>query len=411
MAEILKLTPFTYVVVLGASIANLAIGMLDPTISLYLQDLNLSSDRIGQIIAGRFTFVAIFSIPLAIIASRAGLIKFLFISGIASIVAGIFLYLDSSADGVYAFYLIVGLSQTINSGPGAAILAENKGSKRVTAYALFSTTWMIPPAIGAGISYLWFKQFSSESAAVYKTIFIPVIMVLVIGGIFYSLVMLYALKQGHGVSEETNSSLPVVQQVKKFFRRDIIAAVVVFTVVQFLMGGGAGATLPYLSIYLKSLGATADQISLLTLILNLSMGVATYLSAPLAKRFGDLRIFVITTALSVISLLGIVFSAHLGYAALFYILRGTFANMTAPISQSRIIGYVEDSVRASGSAWMSTWRWIGWTILSPLSGKVIDAYGFEVSFVYTAMIYVVGTALFVLTVIRVPNLETSTLSA
>lgn len=405
MADILELTPLTYVVVLGGAVANFSIGMLDPTISLYLQGLGLPSDRIGQIIAGRFTLVALFSIPLAILASRVGLTKFLFISGAASILAGSLLFMDSSANGVYVFYLIVGISQTINSGPGMAIIAENKGTRRVAAYALFSTTWMIPPALGAGVSYLWFKQYSTETVEVYKSIFYPVFLVLVVGGVLYTIVLVTALSRGHGVSDQTDTSLPVGAQFRTLFRSDLVVAILIFTTVQFLMGGGAGATLPYLSIYLNSLGGTADQISLLSLVLNLSMGVATQLSAPLAKRFGDLRVFFVCTTLSVISLLGIVFSNELGLAATFYILRGTFANMTAPITQSRVIGYIEESVRATGSAWMSTWRWIGWTILSPYSGRVIDSFGFEVSFVYTAMIYALATTIFILTVIRVPDLE------
>lgn len=405
MADILKLTPLTYIVVLGAAISNFAMGLLEPTIGLYLQDLGLSTDRIGTIISARFLITAIGSLPIALFASRIGLTKFLYLSGVSAGLAGFFLLYGTGADAVWYFYLVVGISQAANSGPGAAILAENTGTKRVAAFALFSTTWMIPPALGAGTSFLWFRDRVISTAADYASIFVLVFWFLLITGVFYTFLLIFTLQRSQNELHIFNFRTPIVRQFKILFTPAIVLPFLMLTGVQFMMGAGAGSTLPFLPIYLDSLEATASQISLLTMTLNILMGIATQLAAPLSKRFGDINVFIVCTGLSVLSLLGIVFSDNLAFASTFYILRGTFANMTAPIGQSRVIAYIENSVRATGAAWTSTFRWIGWTTFSPISGKIIDAFNFETSFVFTAIIYVIATTLFVYVMKTKPNVE------
>jgi MFS family permease len=395
MVDMFRLTPLTYIVILGAAISNYAMGILDPIIALYLQTLGVGSDRIGTIISARFLITAIGSLPLALFASSIGITKFLFLSGISAGLAGIILMTFQGANGVWLFFIIIGISQAANSGPGAVVLAENTGTKRLAAFALFSSTWMIPPALGAATAFIWFRNVVEETAEVYASIFILVFIFLLISGVVYTVLLMNSLKRGHTISQESNKKVAIKRQFTILLTPAIVIPFLMLSGVQFMMGAGAGATLPFLPLYLSSLNAYAWQISLLTMILNLLMGIATQLSAPLAKIFGDLQVFVVCTGLSVICLLGIVFSNDLMLSSLFFILRGVFANMTAPIGQSRMIDFVENSVRATGSAWISSSRWIGWTIFSPISGRIIDDFGFEVSFVFTAFLYVIATALFV----------------
>lgn len=405
MADVFRLTPLSYIVVLGASISNLAMGMLEPTVALYLLEIDVTYEGIGQIVAARFLVVAIASLPLALFASRIGLTNILFASGISAIAAGAMLFYGDGKDAVYWFYFIAGISQAAGSGPGAAILAENEGTKRVAAFALFSITWMIPPAIGAGISTLWFSQREGETAEVYASIFPLTFIIMVIGGVVFCLLLLMMIRKGPMLREETDRKLPIPTQFRVLFTPVIVIPFLLLTLVQVMGGMGAGATLPFLPPYLRSLDASSEEISLLVMILNLSMGIATQLSAPLAKKFGDLNVYAVTTILSVVSLLGIVFSNDLVLASAFYIARGTFANMNAPIQQSRAIAYIESSVRATGSAWTSTWRWVGWTTFSPISGRMIEELGYNFSFIFTSGIYLIAMLLFVYVVTRFRDAE------
>ena len=402
MADILELTRLSYVVVLGASIYNMSSGILDPIIAPYLEILGSTSEDIGSILSVRWLLVAITSIPFALLSSLIGKVKVLQLSALFSLVSVYFLIGLEGTDAVYYFYIFVGLASAAASGPGAAILAENEGTKRVAAFALFSTTWMIPPAIGSGISAYWFRDTIEYTVSNLSSIFIVVCYVMIIGAILFFLLLVLNRNTDEG---NEDGDMGIKTEFKILFAPVIILPLFLLILVNFMSGAGAGATLPFLPPYLKSLGATPTQISLLVLVLNLFMGIMTQLSAPLSSRFGELKVFAISTLLSTVFLVSLVFSDDLMVASVFYILRGTFANMTAPISQARVLAYIDSRVRATGSAIASNIRWVGWVIFSPMSGRIIDELGYQSSFVFTAVIYVLATILFVWTNSRFPTLD------
>ncbi|MHA2252484.1 MAG: MFS transporter [Candidatus Kariarchaeaceae archaeon] len=403
MADILRLSKLSYIVVLGASIFNLATGLLEPTIAPYLEELGASSQEIGTILSARWLIVAIASIPFALLSSQIGYVKVLYISAISAVVGGVFLvYLDGMM-AVHYFYYALGVSGAASSGPGAAILAENKGSKRIAAFALYSTTWMIPPALGAGISAWWFRNIDDYTPELISTIF-PITLWLIVGGSVVYCILLFIFRKEDMVNH-TDERLAIVRQFRLLFAPLVALPITLLMMVNFMSGAGAGATLPFLPPYLKSLGATPSELSLLVLVLNIAMGVATQFAAPLSKRFGDLQVYAVSTLLSVICLVSLVFSDDLYIASTFYILRGTFANMNAPIGQAIVLSYVDTKVRALGGAVGTNIRWVGWVIFSPISGKVIDDYGYEESFVFTGLLYTISMLLFLWVSTSMPNLE------
>lgn len=402
MADILELTRLSYIVVLGASVYNTAAGILDPTIAIYLEVLGSSSEEIGSILAVRWLLVAIASIPFALLSSKIGKVPVLQLSALFATIAGFILVNLENTDAVYYFYLFVGLAFASASGPAAAILAENEGTKRIAAFALFSTTWMVPTAIGSAISAFWFEETTEYTADNLSSIFILVLYVMLFGAILFYF-MLHFNRREEKMDE--NRKIGISKEFRILFAPIIFIPLVLLIAVNFMTGAGAGATLPFLPPYLKSLGATPTEISLLVLVLNLLMGVMTQLSAPLASKFGELKVFAVATLLSTVFLVSLVFSEDLYVASLFYILRGTFANMTAPISQARVLSYIDSRVRATGSAIATNVRWVGWVIFSPISGKIIDEHGYQTSFVFTALIYVFATILFVWTNAKYPTLD------
>ncbi|MHA2363096.1 MAG: MFS transporter [Candidatus Hodarchaeales archaeon] len=402
MAEIFKLTKITYVIVFGASIGNLAAGILEPTIAPYLVTLGASSQDIGFILSARFFVVALASIPLALFASQLGLQRFLYLSAVCSILGGLFLVFLKGTTAVFVFYIALGFSMAIFNGPGIALIAENTGTKRVAAFALFFSSWMIPSALGALISAIWFKD--TDDFRKVSNIF-PLTMYLLIFSSCIFILLLYFVGKYSSSEGSSEESFIIKGQFKILFAPIVALPLSLLFFAEFLSGAGAGASLPYLSPYLESLGATPTELSALVFFLNVLMGIATQLSAPLSRKFGDLNVFLATMLLSISSLLGIVFSDDLIISAIFFIFRGTFANMNAPIAQSRILTYIETSVRATGSAAAGTVRWLGWTIFSPISGRIIDDFGYEISFIFTSFIYLIALILFISTCRRYKNLE------
>lgn len=407
-ADILALTKLTYLIIFGASINNLAAGMLEPIVAPYLEILGASSQEIGTILSARFIVVAIASLPLALFASQLGLKRFLYLSAIGTIIGGIILISIEGQAAILWFYLSIGFASAIFSGPGVALIAENTGTKRIAAFSLYFATWMIPTALGALISTVWFWDMSEYTPENLTSIF-PLTMVVMIGGsVVFIVLMLFTHHNAVESRSETvmdTSQVPIKYQFQLLFSPVIALPLSLLIFSEFLAGAGAGSSLPYLTPYLKSIGATPGQLSILVFVMNIFMGVATQLSPILARYFGDMRIFAVTMLMSVSCLLGIVFSTDLLLSAVFFILRGTFANMNAPITQSRMLTFIEPRVRATGGATASTVRWAGWTIFSPISGGIIDGYGYHVAFTFTSIIYVVTLVLFIRVVQRFKSLE------
>ena len=407
-ADIFNLTKITYIIVLGASINNLAAGILEPTVAPYLEILGASSQEIGTILSARFLVVAIASLPLALFASQLGLKRFLYLSAIGTIIGGIIIVSIEGESAILWFYLSIGFSSAIFSGPGVALIAENVGTKRIAAFSLFFASWMIPTALGALISTIWFWFWNvSEYTPENLTSIFPLAMfVLLVGGVFFVVLMLFHKEDRKEPETTTDTSqVPIKNQFQLLFSPIVALPLSLLIFGEFISGAGAGSSLPYLNPYLKSLGANPGELSLLVFVMNMFMGVATQLSPILAKRFGDLRVFAVTMSLSVSCLLGIVFSNDLLISSFFFILRGTFANMNAPITQSRMLTFIEKRVRATGVATSSTVRWAGWSLFSPVSGGIIDSYGYNVAFTFTSIIYIIALVLFIRVVQKFKSLD------
>ncbi|MHA2303957.1 MAG: MFS transporter [Candidatus Hodarchaeales archaeon] len=418
-ADIFNLTKITYVLVFGASISNLAAGLLEPTVAPYLEILGSSSQEIGTIVSGRFLLIALFSLPLALFASRFGLKRFLYLAGLGILVGGIMISFGGK-NGVYWFYISIGFVSAIFSGPGTALIAENKGSKRITAFSLFFATWMIPTAGGALISAIWFWGVTEYTPENLSSIFPLTMFIMILGAFFFVLLLLITNREksrnneityewGPNNQEETSkareTTVPIRKQFQLLFAPIVALPLSLLMFSELLSGAGAGSSLPYLTPYLKSLNATPGELSILVFIMNIFMGVATQFPPILSKWFGDLRVYAVTMSLSVICLIGIIFSDDLLISAIFFIFRGTFANMNAPIAQSRVFTFIDERVRATGIATFSTIRWVGWSVFSPISGRIIDDYGYNIAFTFTSVIYMVALVLFIRVIQRFKSLE------
>ncbi len=407
-ADIFNLTKITYVIVIGASINNLAAGLLEPTVAPYLEILGASSQEIGTILSARFMIVAIASLPLALFASQLGLKRFLYLSAIGTIFGGITLMSIEGKTAILWFYLFIGFASAIFSGPGIALIAENTGTKRIAAFSLFFATWMIPTALGALISTIWFWNVSEYTPEKLSSIFPLTMLVMIVGSVVFIVLMFFTNRNEVRKRPETVTDIkhvPIKNQFQLLFSPAIALPLSLLIFSEFLSGAGAGSSLPYLTPFLKSLGATPGELSILVFVMNIFMGVATQLSPILTKRFGDLRVFAVTMSLSVCCLLGIVFSNDLLTSSLFFILRGAFANMNAPITSSRMLSFIETRVRATGAATTSTVRWAGWSLFSPVSGGIIDDYGYNVAFTFTSIIYMITLVIFIRVVQRFKSLD------
>jgi len=169
----------------------------------------------------------------------------------------------------------------------------------------------------------------------------------------------------------------------------------------FLVGLGAGLTVPYLNLYFKlvfNLGDGAIGAAVAAGQVATFLGMAA--SPLLARKIGKARSVFVTQGVSIPLILVLAFVGSLPLALAAYLARQVFMNMSTPISDNFALELVPQSRQGLVNA-VKMLAWTGsWAISARISGGLIDSRGFAPSFVLTASCYALSTLLFWLFFIR-----------
>ncbi|PKL09497.1 MAG: hypothetical protein CVV51_03530 [Spirochaetae bacterium HGW-Spirochaetae-7] len=160
----------------------------------------------------------------------------------------------------------------------------------------------------------------------------------------------------------------------------------------FLVGLGAGLTIPYLNLYFKDtfgLGDTAIGAAVAAGQVATFIGIAA--GPEVARRMGKPRAVFWTQFLSVPLILVLAFVRSLPLALVAYLARQALMNMSTPIQDNFSLELVAPERQGLMNA-IKMLSWTGsWTIAARLSGSLIFANGFSTSFALTAALYALST--------------------
>jgi MFS family permease len=161
-----------------------------------------------------------------------------------------------------------------------------------------------------------------------------------------------------------------------------------FSVSQLFIGLGAGLFFPFLSIYfVNELGATTAQFGVLSSIQTVLLAGAALLSAPLAARFGKLRLAIVAQALSLPFLIALGVAPLLGVAAVAYLARASLMNLGAPGLQAYYMEAVPEGRRGLASS-VYNGMWQGaWALGALIGGSLISLAGYGSVFLVAAVCY------------------------
>jgi MFS family permease len=161
-----------------------------------------------------------------------------------------------------------------------------------------------------------------------------------------------------------------------------------FTVSQLFVALGAGLFFPFLSIYfVNELGATTVQFGVLSSIQTVLLAGAALLAAPLAARFGKLRLAVVAQALSLPFLIVLGVAPVLGVAAVAFLLRSSLMNLGAPGLQAYYMEAVPEGRRGlASSVYNGVWQGT-WALGALLGGSLITLAGYGSLFLVAAASY------------------------
>lgn len=370
---------------------TLVYGMFYTDISYFLTTVQgLSYSFMGIVITtmGIATFIS--SIPLGIAADKYGRKKTLILGNvIAGIIIGVFAFTTNSALLLVAA-VFEGISEAAFSASSGALLAENAGTEnRNSVFSLYGFANSMAFGIGSlAIRAIVVFELLGFSNKVSHGLLFVIFAVL-------SLVSTFILLR---VKESDRSKRPRILESNldaKVSHKQSRIILAKYVLTSAIIAFGAGMVVPLMTAWLQLQYGIPDIDSgpILGLV-SIVIGVATLTGPPIAKKFGLVKAIVITQLASTIFMFATPLSGSYIIASSVYCVRAFLMNMASPLSQSLIMGLVEEDERGMASG-VNAALWRLPNALSTFIGAFLMSVGYlALPFFLASILYSISIALF-----------------
>lgn len=383
-------SPNARLFLLGQALLWIGANQISLLLSLYLKRVGLSEDAIGGVLATKALGTAILVLPASFMAARFNLRLLLPVAALLTAAANAAQALGAMGSPLLAAAFLSGAFSTVFQVSAGPFFIRNSGEReRVHLFSLNGALSMGTGVLGSSLGGILkdgaFALLGDEVAA-YR-------LALVVGAAFIlaAWIPFSRIKEGGGPGR----GRPRPGEEERRAERIGPGLWVKLLLPGFLIGTGAGLTIPYLNLYFKDMFGLGDG----AIGAAVAAGqIATFLgmaSGPaLARRIGKPWAVVGTQMASVPLILVLAWIHSLPLAILAYLLRQALMNLATPIQDIFLL----ERVPASRMIFLNAIRtlvWNGsWTIAARLSGWFIWKGGFLPSFTLTALLYALGTLLF-----------------
>ncbi|WP_042143312.1 MFS transporter [Paucisalibacillus sp. EB02] len=375
--------------------SQIGMGMFMVMYNIYIQEIGLSHEVNGQVIALTALATAIILVPAGIMSDKLGR-KRVMIFGV--VLTGLILFLRSIVEA-QTLLLLTGFATGIFTAflqvSSIPWLAENSNPKqRVHLFSLHSAIMTAANVIGSllgGTLTDFFTLFTTELSSIRIT--------LIIGSIFYVLAFFPILKMVERPKQKLDKSEKIPFQ--EFFRsnRTGFKIIILFAISQLIIGFGSGLVIPYLNLYFADRFAASN--SVIGLIISLGQAattVAMFIGPLVVKKVGEVRAVVYLQLSSLPFLLLTAYTENLLLASLGFLFRQALMNAGNPIQSSLMMSKVDDSVKGLANSINQMVFQLGWALMGPVSTSIVMVYGaywgYAHVFSITAGLYLVGSLYF-----------------
>lgn len=357
-------------------------GVIQP---LYLRSLGYNPSSIGILLGVTSISGAAFTIPASVMADHLGRRRVLVVSIVAYVLY--FVMFGVSGD----FYLLTlasllsGFSWGTYSAPFTALMAEEAGPDDGSyVFSLNSFLFNVSFIIGnlsLGLVDLFEGVFTMIPTAAYRALFM-------VGAILssFSIIPPLQLTEARAPSGGGNQLL----------RLRSWGVVKRLSVVNLLLGFGAGLFIPFVPLYMSLRYSTSDALIGTALALSNSAIAIAFLASPvLVEKVGRVAAIVVTQGLSIIPLLMIPLTPEFSAFVLLYSLRAVLMNMASPIHTSFMMSIVKEGERASVSG-ITTTAWTGGNAISSIIAGHVMNLSLDLPVYLCGAFYSIATAAFYL---------------
>jgi MFS family permease len=170
-----------------------------------------------------------------------------------------------------------------------------------------------------------------------------------------------------------------------------------FSTTQAVLGFGAGLIFPYVNLYfVNTLGTTVAFYGVLSAALSVVVALTSLLAAPLAARFGNMRIAIGVQLLSIPFLLVVGVAPWLWLISLAYLVRGGLMAINNPPLQTFLMEAVDKDQRVLASSIYNVSFQVAWALGAGVGGWLITLLGSHLPFVVAAPFYAISALLLLL---------------
>ncbi len=373
---------------LGAFLMGVNFQVFMVLLNLYLKELGFPEGEIGWVNSSRATGMALMAIPAGIMLSRMRL-KPLLIWGCALFaVASFFIVSVPVVNMMMAAAVVSGMAFSIFRVAAGPFFMRNSTRKERTYLfsALFGVNTLagILGALTAGRLAALIGEWTADQSLGYQyTLYLG------IGVSLLALIPFAVIRASEPSKDEGRLSITRTQLRERggFYFKIFFS--------NFLIGAGAGLTIPFLNLYFRDrFGLPPDTIGYYYAFVHLSMLVGTQCGPIIAKRFGLVRTVVITQTASLPFLAVLSYSYYLPLAAGAFILRGGLMNLGQPIVTNLGMELAYPSEQGLVNALLMVGWTSSWMFSTAIGGQLIESYGYTVTMNLTIVLYAVSTLTF-----------------
>ena len=370
---------------------SVAYGLFFTDISFFLTTVRgLSYSFMGLVITimGIATFIA--SIPLGLAADKYGRKKMLIIGNLVSGITLVVFAFTTSPVVLVVAAVLEGVSEAAFSASSGAWLAEKCDStKRNSVFSFSGFAQSLSFGIGSlaipGIAIFELMGFSNSlSHSLLYAIFAVLCLV--------STLILIKIPESYRAKTTDKSSF---NSDKPHRNKQSLGIIAKYVISSSIIAVGAGMVVPLMTAWLHLRYGISDTISGPILgVVSIVIAVATLAGPPLAKKFGLVKAIVITQAASTIFMFATPLSSSYIIASSTYTVRAFLMNMASPLSQSMIMGLVDERDRGMASG-INTALWRLPNALSTFIGAYLMSVGqLAAPFFIASILYTISIALF-----------------
>jgi len=170
-----------------------------------------------------------------------------------------------------------------------------------------------------------------------------------------------------------------------------------FSVVHASLEIDAGLIFPYVNLYfVNTLGTGVAYYGVLSALLSVVVAITSLLAAPLAARYGNMRLAIGVQLLSIPFLLVVGVAPWLFVISLAYLVRGGLMAINNPPLQTFLMEAVEKDQRVLASSIYNVSFQVTWALGAGIGGWLITLLGSHMPFLVAAPFYAVSALLLLL---------------